>query len=199
MKSILIAVVLMSLVGCLSTKQTNTLSRDAIGCDKAVNVQVTGLSAHSNISAPISQDILNTLSREIKGQLIISGFDLAEHGDDAIYLHVDVSVYKAGNQALRVLVGFGAGRASLIYTAQYKDVGGNVLATMNGQERLTGMEISYNQNYGGTTSLGGADTAIRVLTKEAAKHIVELATTDYNAVEVVPEKQHSKRGQAGRR
>ena len=45
---------------------------------------------------------------------------------------------------------------------------------MDGQERFTGGEVSFNQNYGGTTTLRGADTVRSVLIQEAAKHIVEL-------------------------
>jgi hypothetical protein len=72
-------------------------------------------------------------------------------------------------------VGFGAGRGSLLYTAEYADQAGKTLAKMDGEERFTGAEISFNQHYGGATTLGGEETAIEVLIKEAGKHIVELA------------------------
>ena len=39
------------------------------------------------------------------------------------------------------MVGFGAGRASLLYTARYVGEGGEVLAQIDGQQRHTGQEI----------------------------------------------------------
>ena len=46
---------------------------------------------------------------------------------------------------------------------------------MDGPERSTGGEISFNHNYGPFTTLGGDETVREVLVKEAGKHIVELA------------------------
>ena len=72
-------------------------------------------------------------------------------------------------------MGFGAGRGSLLYIAEYKHNKGQTLAKMDGHERFTSAEIGFNQHYGGLTTLGGEETATTVLIKEAAKHIVELA------------------------
>jgi hypothetical protein len=86
-----------------------------------------------------------------------------------------VSAFTPGNAALRLGVGFGAGRGSLVYSPEYAHGAGQILAMMDGQERFTGTEISFNHNYGALTTLGGEETAREVLVKEAAKHIVELA------------------------
>ena len=128
------------------------------------------------IGENIQPDILEMLTREIKGQLIIAGFDLTDSKDKNINLNVVVSEFYPGNAALRLTVGFGAGRGSLIYTAEYTDPKGILLAKMDGQERFTGLEVSHNIYYGAVTTLGGEETATKVLVKEAAKHIVELST-----------------------
>lgn len=123
----------------------------------------------------IDQRILGQLTREIKGQLIIAGFDIDNEDAKSINLKVHVTEFTPGNTALRMTISFGAGRGSLVYLAEYTSQDGNILAKMNGEERFTGLEVGFNQNYGGTTTLGGEETATRVLIKEAAKHIVELA------------------------
>ena len=129
-----------------------------------------------NVTGPdLDAKVLDQLTREIRGQLIIAGFEVDKKTDKTINLNVQVTAFTPGHAALRITIGFGAGRGSLIYTAEYTDNAGQTLAKMNGRERFTGTEISFNQNYGGLTTLGGAETATTVLIKEAAKHIVELA------------------------
>lgn len=115
------------------------------------------------------------LTREIKAQLLIAGFDIDKETDKKINLNVLVTSFTPGSAALRLTVGFGAGRGSLLYVAEYKNNKGQTLAKMDGQERFTGAEVGFNQHYGGFTTLGGEETATTVLLKEAAKHIVELA------------------------
>jgi hypothetical protein len=119
---------------------------------------------------------LNRLTREIKAQLIIAGFDIETAAERKLALRVDVQDFNPGNAALRITVGFGAGRGSLIYVAEYADPDGQIVAKMDGQERFTGGEIGFNNNYGAFATLGGEETVREVLVKEAAKHIVELAT-----------------------
>jgi len=124
----------------------------------------------------VDPKIIERLMREIKGRLIIAGFDLEKDTDKKIYLNVNVTAFNPGNAALRFTIGFGAGRGSLLYTAKYSNDAGQTLAEMDGQERFTGAEIGFNQHYGGLTTLGGEEVATEVLIKEAGKHIIELAT-----------------------
>jgi Domain of unknown function (DUF4410) len=123
----------------------------------------------------IEANVLDQLTREIKAQLIIAGLDIDKETDKKINLKVLVTAFTPGNAALRITVGFGAGRGSLLYVAEYTNNTGQTLAKMDGQERFTGAEVGFNQHYGGFATLGGEETATTVLIKEAAKHIVELA------------------------
>lgn len=118
---------------------------------------------------------MDRLTREIKARLIVAGFDIEKQTGEKLVLNVDVSVFDPGDAAARVIIGFGAGRGSLIYSAEYTDATGQILAKMDGQERFTGGELHFNHNYGSFTTLGGEDTVREVLVKEAAKQIVELA------------------------
>ena len=166
-KIVLLLVVTVSLLmsGC-SSKQISTYPTNNL---KVVNnnviVNVTGKNVASNI--------VDLLTREIKGQLIIAGFDMATT-NEGMNLDVVVTCFKPGNAFTRIMIGFGAGRGSLLYIAEYTDQEGNILAKMDGQERFTGGEIGFNSHYGGATTLGGEKTVTKVLIKEAAKHIVEL-------------------------
>ncbi|HEX2227079.1 MAG TPA: DUF4410 domain-containing protein, partial [Candidatus Binatia bacterium] len=115
------------------------------------------------------------LTREIKAGLILAGFNIEQQTDKKLALNVNVHAFDPGSAAARLIVGFGAGRGSLIYSAEYLDSMGQVLAKMEGQERFTGGEIHFNHDYGHFTTLGREETVRAVLVKEAAKHILELA------------------------
>jgi hypothetical protein len=164
----LLIFLLSSLLAACSTKHISTVpSTNLKLVADSVIVKVVGQNINSTV--------LDSLTREIKGQLIIAGFDIDKETDKRINLNVLVTAFTPGNAALRLTVGFGAGRGSLLYTAEYTDQAGQTLAKMDGEERFTGAEVSFNQHYGGATTLGGEETATEVLIKEAGKHIVELA------------------------
>ena len=133
-----------------------------------VQINIAGLN--------IQQKVLDQLKREIKGQLIIAGFDIVDKvNPKTLNLNVNVTEFDPGNAALRLTVSFGAGRGSLLYLAEYKSQEGKILASINGEERFTGLEPGFDQNYGAFATWGGEETATTVLIKEAAKHIIELA------------------------
>jgi len=88
-------------------------------------------------------------------------------------LEIDVHAFKPGSTAARILVGFGAGRASLIYTARFVSEGGEVLAQIDGQERHTGYETyGFLENRHAFSAFAGADKTREILLSEAARHIV---------------------------
>lgn len=74
------------------------------------------------------------LTREIKAQLIIAGLDIDKETDKKINLKVLVTAFTPGNASLRITVGFGDGRRSLLYVAEYTNNTGQTLAKMDGQE-----------------------------------------------------------------
>jgi hypothetical protein len=151
-------------------------SSQSVLMSPTASLRFVGENVHVNVAGQnIDQRVLDQLMREIKGQLIIAGFDIETKDAKSINLKVQVTEFTPGNTALRMIISFGAGRGSLVYLAEYTSQEGKTLAKMNGEERFTGLEVGYNQNYGGTTTLGGEETATKVLIKEAAKHIVELA------------------------
>lgn len=160
------ALLVLFATGCSTQQVLMPAGVDLRRINPSIQVRVTG---------DADRELIASLTREINGQLVIAGFDIVTPSDKKIALNVHVSQFSPGNAALRWTVGLGAGRGSLVYSAEYVDVDGKVLASMDGQERFTGAEVGFNTSYGTTTTMGGEDTVRTVLVKEAGRHIVELA------------------------
>ncbi len=154
------------ITGCSTKHITTAPSTNLLATCKTVTVDVSG---------NVAPEIIDQLTREVKAGLLIAGFDVVDSGCSDMTLDVDVLLFKPGNAGLRVLVGFGAGRGSLTYKAEYLSREGVVVAEMDGQERFTGGDVDFNLRYGHSTGFGGPDTVRAVLVKEAARHIVKLA------------------------
>ncbi len=168
MPKLAIILLLVTLSAACSTKQVLIPAKG--------NLKLVNESIAVNVNGPSDEtDLLNHLGRELKARLILAGFDIEKQTGEKLALDVNVIEFNPGDAAARMIVGFGAGRGSLIYTAEYKTAKGEVLAKMEGQERFTGGEVAFNLDYGHFTTLGGEATVREVLVKEAAKHIVELA------------------------
>jgi hypothetical protein len=93
-----------------------------------------------------------------------------------VRLEIDVHAFSAGNTAARILVGFGAGRGSLLYTARFLTSEGELLSEIEGNERHTGNEIyGFGENRHGTfASFAGAEKTREILLSEAARYIVSV-------------------------
>jgi hypothetical protein len=113
----------------------------------------------------VDPQVLDQLRRHLKAKLIVAGFNIEGIAEDALKLDVDVQRFEAGSAGLRVTIGFGAGRGSLLYTARYLDHKGQVVAEMDGQERFTGGEPHFNMEYGNFATLGDAEKAREVLVR----------------------------------
>jgi uncharacterized protein DUF4410 len=108
--SLLITICLM---GC-STQQVAVPAKTNLKLvSENIGVNVTGLVA--------DKELLDRLTREIKAQLILAGFDIEKQTNKKLLLTVNVIEFNPGSAALRLTVGFGAGRGSLIYSAEYAD------------------------------------------------------------------------------
>jgi len=68
------------------------------------------------------------------------GYQVVEGSAD-FSIDVDVKAAKSGNAAARFLVGFGAGRAVLLWDAVFSDTEGKRLAVLEGGRSHTGMEF----------------------------------------------------------
>jgi hypothetical protein len=155
---------LLFLTAC-STHQLKTASSENVSIyGKDIKLNVTGENA----------EIVDKLTRYIQASLLTEGFNIVSD-ENATHLNVAISVFDPGNAALRLTVGFGAGRGSLVYNAKYTK-SGKLLVDYDGAERFTGLEFAPGTKYEAFRNLGGEETSTLILLEEASKHIVEQAT-----------------------
>lgn len=75
------------------------------------------------------------------------GYELREPGSPAeLQLDIQVTAVKAGSQAARLLVGFGAGRSLLTFVAGFSDAQGREIARMSGGDSNTGTAHPFQSN-----------------------------------------------------
>ena len=79
----------------------------------------------------------------LKGRLQSLGYTLVE-ADPEMVLGVTVSRFDPGDRAMRTVIGFGAGRAILRYTARFQDPTGKLLAELEGGKAYHGSELVDN-------------------------------------------------------
>lgn len=157
-----------ALAAC-SSHQVRTSSPEAVSSyGKDIKLSVTGQNS----------EIVDKLSRYIQANLLTAGFNVV-NDENAIHLDVAISAFDPGNAALRLTIGFGAGRGSLLYNAKYTK-NGKVLVDYDGAERFTGLEIAPGTQYDPLRNFGGEETSTLILLEEASKHIVDQATGNEN-------------------
>ena len=79
----------------------------------------------------------------LEGSLQSLGYSLVETNPQMI-LEVNLTEFERGSRSARFWVGFGAGKAVVRYTAQFKDSEGKLLAELQGGKAYSGMEFSDN-------------------------------------------------------
>lgn len=82
----------------------------------------------------------------LRGTLQSLGYSLVETNPQMI-LNVDVTELEPGSRSARFWVGFGAGKAVMRYTAQFKDSEGKLLAEFKGGKAYSGMEFNDNATF----------------------------------------------------
>ncbi|NOV30062.1 DUF4410 domain-containing protein [Methylomonas sp. ZR1] len=153
------------ILSACSTHQLKTISSENVSSyGKDIKLDVSG----ENL------EIVDKLRRYIQASLLTAGFNIVTD-ENATQLDVAISAFDPGNAALRLTVGFGAGRGSLVYNAKYIK-SGKLLVDYDGAERFTGLEFAPGTQYEAFRNLGGEETSTLILLEEASKHIVEQAT-----------------------
>ena len=156
------------LTACSPHHLNTTSSEKVSSYGRDITLKVTGADS----------DIVDKLTRYIHANLLTEGFNVVTD-ENATHLDVEISAFDPGNAALRLSVGFGAGRGSLVYNAKYTK-SGKLLVDYDGAERFTGMEIAPGTKYEIFRNFGGEETSTLILLEEASKHIVEQAITNPN-------------------
>ena len=155
-----------------STHQVPVAPAPQLELATSIEVQLQHVPNEYTAEGPVDQQLLEDFSRHVRSELLQRGYEVDP--GSPVRLEIDVHAFKPGNTAARILIGFGAGRGSLIYTARYVSEDGEVLAQIDGQERHTGSEIyGLGENrHGAFAAFAGADKTREILLSEAARHIV---------------------------
>jgi len=155
-----------------STHQVPVAPAPQLELATSIEVQLQHVPNEYTAEGPVDQQLLEDFSRHVRSELLQRGYEVDP--GSPVRLEIDVHAFKPGNTAARILIGFGAGRGSLIYTARYVSEDGEVLAQIDGQERHTGAEIyGLGENrHGAFSAFAGAEKTREILLFEAARHIV---------------------------
>jgi hypothetical protein len=104
------------------------------------------LESTDEVKSPYSEDGLPMLDGLLRGKLRSLGYSLVDTGED-MKIELNVTAFKPGSAAARFFVGFGAGRAVLVYRAKFLDRTGALVAEFEGGKSYHGMEIADNPLY----------------------------------------------------
>ena len=108
MKKIAILLLALTLTACSSHQLKTSAPEKVSSYGKDIKLAVTSQNA----------EIADKLTRYIKANLLIEGFNVVDD-ENTTNLNVVISSFDSGNAALRLTIGFGAGRGSLVYNAKY--------------------------------------------------------------------------------
>ncbi len=99
-----------------------------------------------SVGTPFSKEGLPMFEGLLKGRLQSFGYTIVESAPELI-MEVNIQQFDPGNRALRTVVGFGAGRAVLKYTARFEDSHGKLLAELDGGKAYHGLEVVDNPTF----------------------------------------------------
>jgi hypothetical protein len=135
----LLAAALAALVGCVSP-HVNKPAPTTVDLSHFHRVKLT---VTDEVHSSSSQQAVPMFAGLLRGRLADIGYEFVEANPEMI-LEVRVNEFDEGDRALRFLVSFGAGRAVMKFTADFKDPSGNLLAELEGGKSYTGLELNDN-------------------------------------------------------
>jgi hypothetical protein len=139
---IVLASLAVVLGGCVTPKATTPPSADVnFRQFRKVHLVVTDA-----VNTPYSKDGLPMFQGLLAGRLKSAGYTLVDTNPDMI-IDVNVHQFDPGNRALRTVIGFGAGRAVLKYTASFQEPAGKLMAQLDGGKAYHGLEVDDNPTF----------------------------------------------------
>ena len=95
------------------------------------------------VNTPYSKGGIPMFKGLLQGTLQSLGYSSVNR-DENMRIEVRVTEFKPGSAAARFIIGFGAGRSLLTYTASFKDKSGTLITELEGGKSYHGMELSDN-------------------------------------------------------
>jgi hypothetical protein len=130
------------LAGCVSPQVTKP-SPTTVDLRRFHRVKLVVTDA---VNSPYSREGVPMFEGLLKGKLQALGYTLVESGPEMV-VGVTVHEFNEGNRTLRTIVGFGAGRAVLKFTAGFRDASGELIAELEGGKSYHGMEFGDNPTF----------------------------------------------------
>lgn len=141
-KEVFIFSVALLLSGCV-TPQVTQPSGDPVDWRGFQKIE---LIVTDSVNTAYSKNGLPMFAGLLRGRLQSIGYALVDTAPQMI-LEVSVHEFDPGNRPLRTLIGFGAGRAVLKYTARFKTPMGKLLAELEGGKAYHGLELVDNPTF----------------------------------------------------
>lgn len=138
----LIVGLMIALSGCV----TPTVIRPASDSVNFKAYKSVKLEVKDWVKSPYSEDGIPMLDGLLRGKLKSLGYALVDSGED-MTVEVNVTDFTEGSAAARFFIGFGSGRALLVYRAKFMDNTGSVIAEFEGGKSYHGMELADNPLY----------------------------------------------------
>ena len=104
------------------------------------------LEVKDSVKSAYSEDGIPMLEGLIQGKLKSLGYSLVEGGED-MSIEMNVMDFTPGSGAARFFIGFGAGRALLVYRAKFLAKDGSLITEFEGGKSYHGMELADNPLY----------------------------------------------------
>lgn len=114
------------LAGCSSLKTDNNLERNPE--TKYTSFKVVNVASEQSVDPKVA----NLFGSELSAQLVKLGY---KEGDD-VTISYSVDAFDEGNRALRMFVGFGAGKGKMGFSTELKDKSGKSLGSISTESEL---------------------------------------------------------------
>jgi len=124
-----IGTILLVTTAC-STRQVSVAPEPQLKLESSIEVELKHVPNEYTAEGPVDAQLLKDFSRHLRIELLQRGYEVDP--GSPVRLEVDVHAINLGSAAARMLIGFGAGRGSLLYTARYVSEDGKVLAQIDG-------------------------------------------------------------------
>ncbi len=98
------------------------------------------------VETPYSRDGVPMFAGLLKGKLQSLGYSITDSDED-LAIKVRITRFEPGSEAKRFFMGWGAGRALLMYTASFLNRSGDLIAEMEGGKAYTGQEFNDHTLY----------------------------------------------------
>jgi hypothetical protein len=139
---ILLGAATIGLAGCVTPKATTPA---AAGTDLR-QLHQAQLAVTNKVDTTYALETVPLFEGLLRGKLQSLGYTLV-NTNPAMHLDVTVLACDPGNRTLRTVVGFGAGRAVMKFTARFTDANGKLLAELQGGKAYHGLETVDNPTF----------------------------------------------------